>query len=92
MNTRKIPLIKPTGKGVIFPVIANSILLTVAEFSFNSAMGRGLTAIVAPIAGSYPTLFVVLAFLVFKDPIKKQQVVGIITTLVGIIFLSIFSV
>lgn len=92
MKIRNIPLIKPTHKGVLFPVIANSILLTVAELSFNSAIGRGLTAIVAPIAGSYPTLFVVLAFLIFKDPIKKQQIVGIITTLVGIVLLSIFSI
>lgn len=92
MKVRKIALVNPTHKGVLFPVIANSILLTAAEFSFNSAIGRGLTTIVAPIAGSYPTLFVVLAFLIFKDPIKKQQIVGIITTLVGIVLLSIFSV
>lgn len=92
MRARKIRLVKPTHKGVFLPVVLNSILLTTAELSFNSAIGRELTAIVAPVAGSYPTIFVVLAFLIFKDPITKQQIVGIVTTLVGIVLLSIFSV
>lgn len=92
MRARRIKLIKPTYKGVLLPVIVNSIFLTAAELSFNSAIGKGLTAIVAPIAGSYPTIFVVLAFLIFKDPITKQQIVGIVTTLIGIVLLSIFSV
>ena len=37
------------------------------------------------------TLFIVLAFLFFKDPIKKQQILGIIVTLFGIVLLSLFS-
>lgn len=92
MRWRRIELVKPTHKGAFLPVIINSIFLTVAELSFNSAIGKGLTAIVAPIAGSYPTIFVVLASLIFKDPISKQQILGEITTLIGIVLLSIFSV
>ncbi len=81
----------PTFQGSFIPLTAAVLLLRIADYSFNYAIGKGLTSIVAPIAGSYPTLFVVLAFLFLKDPITRQQIFGIITTLVGIVLLSIFS-
>lgn len=92
MKLRSIKLYRPTFKNTLLALIAGAILTGFGDFSFNFAISTGLTVIVAPIAGSYPTLFVVLAFLIFKDPITKQQVLGIITTLVGIVLLSIFSV
>lgn len=64
------------------------ILIRIAEFSYNLGISKGLVTIVAPIAGANPTLFVILAFLFLKDPIKKQQIVGIITALIGIVWLS----
>ena len=90
MKLRKINLVKP--KNIWSLLIVQVLLLEGAVFSFNYAVDQGLTSIVAPIAGSYPTLFVVLAFLFFKDPITRQQIVGIIITLIGIVLLSIFSV
>ncbi len=92
MLIRKIKLENPLKKQALTSVVFNAILLTGAALMFNYAIGRGLTAIVAPIAGSYPTLFVILAFFIFKDKITKQQVLGIVTTLVGIVLLSIFSI
>lgn len=89
---RNVKLQKPTFKNALMPTLAAILLLRVGDFSFNIGISQGLTSIVAPIAGSYPTLFVLLAFLIFKDPITKQQILGIITTLVGIILLSFFSV
>lgn len=74
----------------IFLLVA-VILVQVADFSFNIGISKGLTSIVAPIAGSYPTLFVLLAFIVFKDKITRQQIFGIVITLVGIVLLSSFS-
>ena len=92
MKLRNIPLEKPNKKnGVLLLVIISAILVRIGDFSFNLAIGRGLTSIVAPIAGSYPTLFVFLSFLIFKDPIKKQQILGIIITIIGIFFLSFIS-
>ena len=35
--------------------------------------------------------FAHISYIVFKNPITRQQVAGIITTLVGIVLLSIFS-
>jgi len=89
---RKIKLVGPNFKGALPALLTAIVLLRIAEFSYNIGISRGgQTSIIAPIAGSYPALFVVLAFLVFKDPIKKQQILGIITTIAGIILLSIFS-
>ena len=68
------------------------MLVRVAEFSYNLGISKGLVTIVAPIAGANPTLFVVLAFLFLKDPITKQQIIGIITTLIGIALLSFLSI
>lgn len=92
MKIRNIKLNKPSSKQVLTALVLAVLLLRGAELSYNLAIQRGLVAIVAPIAGSYATLFVVLAFLVFKDPIKRQQIAGIITTLIGIVLLSVFSV
>jgi len=88
---KKIKLHGPTFQNSLFPLLCAVALTGIAEYSFNFAVSRGLTAVVAPIAGSYPALFVVLAFFVFKDPVTNQQKVGIATTLTGIVLLSIFS-
>ncbi len=92
MKIKKIRLEKPTHNGAIVTLILSTIFVRIAELSFNLGISKGLVAIVAPISGANPTLFVVLSFLFFKDPITKQQIAGIITTLVGIVLLSIFSV
>lgn len=93
MKLRKIKLQMPNAKQAFPFVLASIMLARMAELAYNAALGAGgNVAIISPISGSYPTLFVVLAFLVFKDPIKKQQIAGIITTLIGIVLLSVFSV
>ena len=92
MRIQGIKLQRPTYKGALLPLILATFLLRSADYSFNIGLSHNAAALIAPIAGSYPTLFVLLAFLFFKDPITKQQIVGIITTLIGIVLLSIFSV
>lgn len=73
---------------VFLPLFMNAILLAIGEFSFNFAISKGSSAIVASIVGAYPVLFAVIAFFVFKDPISKQQIAGIVISLLGIVFLS----
>lgn len=92
LKLKKLKLEIPRAKNILILVIFSTILVRIAELSYNFAISKGLVTIVAPIAGSYPALFVILAFLFFKDPITKQQIIGIITTLIGIVLLSIFSV
>jgi len=92
MRIAKIELKSANHKNAFTPLLANSALISFGSLSYYYAISKGLIAVVAPIAGSYPTLFVLLAFLFFKDKITKQQIVGIVTTLVGIVLLSVFSV
>ena len=92
LKVKKLKLEMPTKNNALKVIIVSVILVRIAELSYNYAITKGLVTVVAPIAGANPTLFVVLAFLFFKDPITKQQMLGIVTTLIGIVLLSIFSV
>lgn len=83
---------KPNYRNAFWPIIISTLLLRFGDFAYNIGISRGLTAIVVPIAGAYPTLFAVLGFLVFKDPIKRQQILGIVITLIGIVTLSMLSI
>ena len=92
IKLKKIPIERPTINGAFIPLVASTALVRIAEYSYNFGISKGLVTVVAPIAGANPTLFVILAFLFLKDPITKQQIVGIITALTGIVLLSIYSV
>lgn len=85
----KIKIQKPTMNKALVPLVLNALLLSSAALSYNIGIERGLTSIVAPIAGSYPTLFALLSYFVFKDPIKKREIYGIVFTLIGIVLLSV---
>lgn len=86
-----IKWVNPTKTVLIWLLLAE-LLIGIGGFSYNFAISQGMIAVVAPIASSAATLFVLLSFLIFKDPITKQQIFGIITTLIGIVLLSVFSV
>ncbi len=58
---------------------------------YNYAISQGSTAIVAPIAGSSPAVFAVLAFFIFKEKLKRIQIVGIVAAIAGIVGLSLLS-
>lgn len=91
IKLKKIKLQKPNYKNAFVPVMLSALLLRTAEFTYNVAIDKGLSAIVAPIAGSYPILFAPLAYFFFKDKVTKQQIAGAVTTIIGIIFLSFIS-
>ncbi len=91
MKIKNIPLLPLTRENAAIPLIVAAFLLGIAELSYNLGITFTQASIIAPIAGAYPTLFVILAFLVFKDPITKQQIAGIVVTLIGIVLLSILS-
>ncbi len=62
-----------------------------ATMLYAYALTKGETAIIAPIAGSYPAVFVVLAFIVFRERIRAVQYLGVAATVVGIVGLSVLS-
>ncbi len=88
---RGVQLQNPNDNSALIPILFSVALLRSGDLAFNYAISKGLTAVVAPIAGSYATLFVLLSFMIFKDPIKRSQIVGIVVTLLGIVTLSIVS-
>ena len=88
---RSIKLKFPKDKNSIIFMLLNGIILTAGGFAYNIAASRGFLSVVAPIASSYPVLFAVLAYFVFKDRLTKQQIVGVIITLLGIVSLSLMS-
>lgn len=88
---RKIELPNLILKKAFWPTLGAVLLTGTAEFCFNYALQKGYGSIVAPIAGAYPTLFVLLSFIIFREPLTKQQKIGIAVSLVGITALSISS-
>lgn len=58
---------------------------------FNYAISKGATSIVAPIVGSSPVVFVIIAYFVFHEKLNKKQWFGIVLALIGITSLSILS-
>ncbi len=75
-------------KKALVPVLLTALFLRVGDFSFNVALDQGLTAVVAPIAGAYPTLSVILAYFVFREKLSVRQIIGILLALTGIIALG----
>lgn len=80
---------KKLSKKSYFNVLASAVLNTIGTVNFNYAITLGLSSIVAPVATSYPTLFVLLSRIVFKDKLTKQQGIGIILGLLGIVILAL---
>lgn len=92
LRWKKIKLYMPNHNKTLFPLLGAIIFSRGAELSFNLGIERGYTSVIAPIAGASPILFIILAVLFLKDSITRQQILGIVTTLVGIILLSILSI
>lgn len=84
---REVKITIPNWKD-IKTVASSGALLRIGDFSFNAAIGAGFVAIVAPIGGAYPTLYVAMTAWLFKEPLTWQQQIGIGVTLIGIIGLG----
>ena len=79
-------------KNVWQTVLTFSVLITLADFSYNIGILKGFTSIVAPIAGAYPVLFVLLTSIFFKEKLTKQQKIGLGLGLLGIVVISFSSI
>lgn len=73
-------------------VITYTILVTIALFAYNLGLTYGYTSVVAPIAGSFPVLFVILSRFIFHDPLTRPQKAGIVLTLSGIVMIAFSSI
>lgn len=84
-------IVKPNRKSLV-SIGIYAILGTLGDFCYNIAISKGLTSVVVPVAAAYPTLFVPLSFVFFKEKVTKQQIGGILVTILGIVVLSFASV
>jgi len=91
MKINKIKMENPIKKKALLPLTLNTLLLGTGVYSLNFAIEKGMAAVTVPVANAYPALFATLAFIVFKDPLEKRQVFGIVITIIGLIFLSVIS-
>lgn len=91
MKVKKIPLNSPQKSHTIPVLLAFTAIGSVGNLAYNLGIERGYVSTVIPIAGAYPTIFVVLAFFVFKDKLKKSQLIGICISLLGIVILSVLN-
>jgi len=73
------------------PIAVIAFMQIGATMLYAYALTKGKTAIVAPIAGSYPAVFVVLAFLILRERIRPVQYLGVVTAVAGIVGLSVLS-
>ena len=73
------------------PAVATGLLTGGGTVAFSVAIETGASSIVAPIAGSYPALFALLAYILFKERLTPQQLVGVVITLISIIVLAVLS-
>lgn len=76
---------------VLLATFMSGLLLRGGDVALNVGIAGGFSAVVAPLAGAAPTLFVVLSSLIYKDPVSRQQKFGIGLSLAGILLLSFAS-
>ncbi|MBI4991552.1 DMT family transporter [Candidatus Gottesmanbacteria bacterium] len=79
------------GRKISLMMLLFVVFTVSANFFYNLGILQGFTSIVAPIAGSYPVLFVLLLCLVFKEKLSRQQSLGIVSSLLGIVLVSLTS-
>ena len=81
----------PKNSKVLLATFLSALLLSGGDIALNSGISGGFASVITPIAGASPTLFLTLSSFIFKDPVTKQQKIGIGVTLLGILLLSLFS-
>jgi uncharacterized membrane protein len=86
-NKEKLTI--PRGVKVLVAVFLVGLLIRSGDFALNYGLSLpNASSLVAPIAGASPILFVTLSSIIFKDKLTKQQIVGIVVTLTGILLLT----
>lgn len=76
---------------ILFATFMIGFLIKAGDFALNYGLSLpNQSSIVAPIAGAAPILFVISSHFIYKDKLTKQQIVGIIITLFGIVLLTSF--
>lgn len=88
-RVRNISIESPFKKNAFLPILFSAVSLRAAEISFNIGLNLYGSTVIAPIAGAYPSLFFILSFIFFHDPLSVQQKIGIFITITGVVLFSL---
>lgn len=77
-----------TKNGIVF-MIATAILTALANLWFIIGYSRGDSILIAPIGASSGVVTSILSFIFLKEKLTKIQLVGMISTFIGIILISL---
>jgi transporter family protein len=88
LNKDRSMLVRPKP---LWLLVVIALLSVGGSMLFNYAVSKGPTSVVAPIAGSSPAVFVMLAFFIFRERLNKKQWLGIVLAVIGIVALSVLS-
>lgn len=92
MRYRKEKMKIPKQFKVLFATFMVALLIRSGDFALNYGLSLpDKSSLVAPIAGAAPILFVISSHLIFKDKLTRQQIFGIVITLIGIILLTLLG-
>jgi drug/metabolite transporter (DMT)-like permease len=73
----------------LIAIIMVGVFEALAIFAYGLGVSFHSTAIVAPIIAGVPMITIILAKIVFKEKIELNQKLGIISVVIGLIFLAI---
>ncbi|MEK7543995.1 MAG: DMT family transporter [Patescibacteria group bacterium] len=91
IRKRKEQFILPRDPRIIVALCMGGLLIRSADFALNYGLSiPGASSLVAPISAAAPILFTILSYFIFRDKLTKQQIIGIVITLAGIVALSVF--
>ena len=89
---KKIPVDFLKSKKNLLIIILMSGLTAMGSFAFNLGLSFGYSSIVAPVSGASPVLLVILSRYFFRERLTRQQKMGIILTLAGIVSIGVSAV
>jgi len=70
--------------------IYGSFLIVIAMIFFWLAFEKTMASIASPLTATYPGIMIILAITFLKEKVTKQELIGLITIIIGIIGISYF--
>lgn len=78
-------------KNILLLLLIMGVLDTFALVFFQYGLKMGLLSLVGPISSSYAGVTAVLAYIFLEEKLRKNQIVGIVLLILGIILVSLIS-
>lgn len=72
-----------------FPTTLGNIILWTGSLLFFLAFDYGDVSLITPVSATYPAIMVLLAMIFLKEKLFRNQVVGVILAITGVLFVSL---